>query len=748
MTAPNDWQIKKCLWLSLAILLAMLGLFGLGSLGFDIPILRQIVGFIFLTFVPGVLILRILRVHNVGIIESLLYSVGLSVTFVMFCGMAVNFLLPLLGISQPISAVPLIVTFSIFMLILMLAAYIRDRNFQAPTPINMGKLFSPAFLLLILLPILAALGGYLVNYYQNNILLLVLILAIAAIVGLAAFGKFISEKIYPFAIIMIAIALLWHITLSSSWLSGGDIHVEYYFQNLVLQSGWWNATIPNNVNGTLSIVMLMPIYSLLLNIDPVWVFNLIHPLVFALVPLALFYIYREQIGDKRAFLSAFFFMSVFTFFAILTQAARQEIAELFFVLLILLLIDRKLAHQPKTTLAIVFSLSLVVSHYAVGYIALTSLIGAWVLLLLMKSKARMLWQWLTNRFGGLPQDIISDRALPTKNLALIIGIFLAFALLWYGGIAGGSALKTIIGIGQQQAAPGAVPALRESLIYTALGLDFMSASALGKAWRIFQYITELFLIIGFIRLLLKPKGFRAEYIALSMMFALVLFLCIVLPRFSYYWDVTRFYHVALFFLSPLFILGGETTCEGISRLFRRPSLRGSLQHNSAYLSLITIAIIIPSFLFHTGFIFEVSGSNLGTSANIYDQPWTRALSGYRIDTAVFNLGEAAAVRYLSKIVDDKTPIYADEYGYILLCEQFPWGQACPIRDPSGAVPDDAYIFLRTWNIRNNEIAIAEVQGGQREVIHLSIDTLPALSQRLENSPLIYNNGAAQIIAPR
>jgi uncharacterized membrane protein len=638
----------------------------------------------------------------------------------------------------------------------MLAAYIRDRNFQAPAPINIGKLFSPAFLLLILLPILAVLGGYLVNYYQNNILLLVLILAIAAIVGLAAFGKFIPEKIYPLAIIMIAIALLLHITLSSSQLSGGDIHVEYYFQNLVLQSGWWNATIPDNVNTTLSILMLMPIYSLLLNIDPVWVFNLIHPLIFALVPLALFYIYREQIGSKKAFLSAFFFMSVFTFFAVLTQAARQEIAELFFALLILLLIDRNLARRQKTTLAIVFSLSLVVSHYSLGYIALAALIGAWVLLLLMKSKARIIWQWLTNKFGGLPQDIISDRALPTKNMALIIGIFLVFALLWYGGIAGGTALRTIIGIGQEQAAaaPGALPPARESLIYTALGLDFMSASALGKAWRIFQYLTELFIIIGFIRLLLKPKKFKAEYIALSMMFALVLFLCIVLPRFSYHWDVIRFYHVALFFLSPLFILGGETTCEGISRLFRRSSLQDSLKHNSAYLSLVTIAIIIPSFLFNTGFIFEVSGSNLGTSTNIYDQPWTRALSGYRIDTAIFDQGEAAAVRYLSKIVNDKTLIYGDEYGYILLFERFYWDQVRIIRDspdqiPSGKIPDDAYVFLRTWNIRNNEIAIAEFQGAQREVVHLSFNSSPGLlSQRLENGPLIYNNGAAQIVAPR
>jgi uncharacterized membrane protein len=83
LACPNNWEIKKCLRLSLGILLAALGLIGLAALGFDIPILRQIVGFIFLTFVPGLLILRILKIRNVGVIESLLYSVGLSAAVVM-----------------------------------------------------------------------------------------------------------------------------------------------------------------------------------------------------------------------------------------------------------------------------------------------------------------------------------------------------------------------------------------------------------------------------------------------------------------------------------------------------------------------------------------------------------------------------------------------------------------------------------------------------------------------------------------
>lgn len=126
----NDWQIKKCLVFSLSLLLALSGLIGLGALGLDIPVLRQVVGFILITFVPGVLILRIFKVHNAGMIESLLYSVGLSLAFAMLIGIIVNFALPLLGISHPFTILPLLATFTTFFLILCLIAYVLDKDFR------------------------------------------------------------------------------------------------------------------------------------------------------------------------------------------------------------------------------------------------------------------------------------------------------------------------------------------------------------------------------------------------------------------------------------------------------------------------------------------------------------------------------------------------------------------------------------------------------------------------------------------
>jgi uncharacterized membrane protein len=56
----NDCAIKKFLKVVLAIQLAIWGVIGLDVIGFQIPILRQLIGFVYLTFIPDILLLRIL----------------------------------------------------------------------------------------------------------------------------------------------------------------------------------------------------------------------------------------------------------------------------------------------------------------------------------------------------------------------------------------------------------------------------------------------------------------------------------------------------------------------------------------------------------------------------------------------------------------------------------------------------------------------------------------------------------------
>ncbi len=256
----NTWKIGKFLKVILSIQLAMLGLIGLAFIGYDIPFLRQVVGFVFLTFIPGLLILRILKLHRLGTIETLLYSVGLSIAFVMFLGFFINMLYPLIGISEPISILPLMITLTIAVAILCVVAYIRERreimSHSGHQCVPWSEIFSRPALFLYLLPILSVLGTYLANFHQNNILLLVLIGLIAMVAALVAFNRFIPQRLYPLAVAMIALALLWHWSLISQYLTGWDIHVEYYFQNLTLANSLWDQSIPSNANAVLSITML------------------------------------------------------------------------------------------------------------------------------------------------------------------------------------------------------------------------------------------------------------------------------------------------------------------------------------------------------------------------------------------------------------------------------------------------------------------------------------------------------------
>ena len=62
----NDWEIKRFLRLVLAIQFAVLGLVALNAVGYGIPVLTQGVGFIYLSFISGVIILRILKLYKLS----------------------------------------------------------------------------------------------------------------------------------------------------------------------------------------------------------------------------------------------------------------------------------------------------------------------------------------------------------------------------------------------------------------------------------------------------------------------------------------------------------------------------------------------------------------------------------------------------------------------------------------------------------------------------------------------------------
>ena len=92
------------------------------SIWLNIPIFRQIIVFIYLSFLPGFLLLRIMKMNGINTVDTILFSVGLSLTFSMFTGLLINEL-NLIGVSQPLSTVPLTIGLSFLTLVIFLMCY-------------------------------------------------------------------------------------------------------------------------------------------------------------------------------------------------------------------------------------------------------------------------------------------------------------------------------------------------------------------------------------------------------------------------------------------------------------------------------------------------------------------------------------------------------------------------------------------------------------------------------------------------
>ena len=98
------------------------------TLFLNIPFARQVSVFLFLTFIPGMLLLKIIRLEKVNLIETILFSVGLSLSFLMLVGYLMNQLGSLAIISKPLSTEYLTIVINIVVATLCVVNYFRNRN--------------------------------------------------------------------------------------------------------------------------------------------------------------------------------------------------------------------------------------------------------------------------------------------------------------------------------------------------------------------------------------------------------------------------------------------------------------------------------------------------------------------------------------------------------------------------------------------------------------------------------------------
>ena len=373
----------------------------------------------------------------------------------MVAGLIINEFGALVGYSFPLSTLPLSLSINTLVLVGAVATQLRQEKAK-PDSNPQNQSFSPSFLLLTLIPLLSIIGAYFVNVSGDNVFLLIMIASVALLFTAIAFhGK--STNIYPFAILMVAIALLFQTSLISNYILpyGSDSPNELFVAGTTQLLSHWNPvfSVPSDLifgryNAMLSITILPTVYSNLLGISLTWVYKVIYPLIFALVPLGLYLLWKPYIGKKFAFFSAFVFMADITFFTELTGLNRQMIGELFFVLLLLVLLNKKIKRGVKFASFAIFSVGLILSHYALAEIFLFMIFAAWLASVYLKR--------------------------PHFNLQFSMIVFFFVAMFaWYIFTSGSAVFNSFTSIANQVASQfGGIfnPASRGTEVLTGIGL--------------------------------------------------------------------------------------------------------------------------------------------------------------------------------------------------------------------------------------------------------------------------------------
>jgi len=370
----------KTILLSVLVYLLLIDIFSVFNLQFYI--FSNILIFLFLTLIPGLLILLLLKLKTKNIWEYLIYLISLSTSFLIFIGLGVNWILPLINNSyKPLTSLPLLIIINVIIITLTLIIYKRTDlkifTFKFPQFSILNKVF---IFIPFIFPILSIAGATYLNNGGSNYLTLIMLVSIAIdVILITIFKKSINSHIYPLTLWMISIALLLMYSLRSWNIIGIDINQEYLVFNLTNNLKHWSPTnFSSDYNLCLSITILPTIYSSLLKINPEYIFKLIIPLIFSIVPLTVYLLSKKILSQIHSFFASFFFVSQVWFIEQMPALARQEIAFIFFSAFLITIFNMK-KNNTNITLLIIFGISMILSHYSTAYIWIALILIYWTL---------------------------------------------------------------------------------------------------------------------------------------------------------------------------------------------------------------------------------------------------------------------------------------------------------------------------------------------------------------------------------
>jgi uncharacterized membrane protein len=363
--------------------------------------------------VPGVLLLRALRVPGRVVASFPVYVPCASLVILLFSGLAVDLAGPLIGIAEPLRPWPMLVTLELICLGLVAVS----AGAPATVAIPWRSLRRPGRAALpLILPLVAAAGALRLNSeHGNGVALVALCACVLVTIAVLIYAPKLDAPLMAVVLFAVGLAMLWSFSLRGASVYGFDISDEYYVLQQTVGAGVWHAAHPGNAYAALLSTTVLPAeLHALSGLPSLFVFKVLYPALSALIPVAVFFLARRILSLRWAFAAGALIITQSGFGQELPAVARQEIALVLFTALVAAILDSELARRQRWFLIVSFALSMVLSHYTTSYVTIT-LLGLGIAL-----------QFVTSWFRPVPKA--------SGGMLVAFGTIAVAAFFWFGPV--------------------------------------------------------------------------------------------------------------------------------------------------------------------------------------------------------------------------------------------------------------------------------------------------------------------------
>ena len=198
-------------------------------------------------------------------------------------------------------------------------------------------------------------------------------------------------------------------------------------------------------------------------------------------------------------------------------------------------------------------------------------------------------------------------------------------------------------------------------------------------------------------------------------------MCIVIPNFARFFRAERFYQISLLFLAPFFVHGGS--------IFFKFFLR---RKNILLTMNLILIVLIPLFLFETGFFYEMTG----------DSSYSLPLSMYRMDKVslyyrIIDKKEIDAAVWLSDNMNrSNSLVYGDSISTLRVLTSYGMLNGENYRELTNTTKFESninYVYLREVNTEENTIIAENGSWNLSDILPL-----------MKGHSTIYSNGPDKI----